>query len=150
MPDPIEFDFITMNRGVIEEFRANNGKVGGVFAGQPLLILHHIGAKTGVARLSPLATLVEGGRIFIFASKGGADTHPDWYRNILANPHVTVELGTETFTATASVVTGAERDEIYAKQSARYPQFEDYQRNSTRLIPVVELVTDGRTSVLVE
>ena len=147
MPDPIEFDFVTMNRDVIQEFRANNGKVGGVFADQPLLILHHVGAKTGIKRLSPLATLVEDGRIFIFASKGGADTHPDWYRNILADPHVTVELGTQMFTATATVISGAERDEIYANQSALHPQFAEYQRNSTRLIPVVELIPDGRSSV---
>lgn len=144
MPDPIEFDFGTMNRDVIQEFRANNGKVGGVFAHQPLLILHHVGAKTGIERLSPLATLVEGGRIYIFASKGGSDTHPDWYRNILANSQVTVELGAEVFTATATVITGEERDEVYAKQAALHPQFEDYQRNAKRLIPVVELVPDRR------
>jgi deazaflavin-dependent oxidoreductase (nitroreductase family) len=144
MPDPIEFDFVTMNRDVIHEFRANEGKVGGIFADQPLLILHHVGAKTGIKRLSPLATLVEDGRIFIFASKGGSDTHPDWYRNILANPQVTVELGTEVFPATAAVVSGEERDEVYAKQSALHPQFEDYQRNAKRLIPVVELVRDHR------
>ncbi|AKS32083.1 nitroreductase/quinone reductase family protein [Mycolicibacterium goodii] len=144
MPDPVEFDFVTMNREVIEEFRANKGKVGGVFADQPLLILHHVGAKTGIKRLSPLATLVEDGRIFIFASKGGSDTHPDWYRNLLADPRVTVELGTETFPATATVVTGAKRDEVYAKQSALHPQFADYQRNAKRLIPVVELIPDRR------
>lgn len=144
MPDPIEFDFVTMNRDVIQEFRANKGKVGGVFADQPLLILHHVGAKTGIKRLSPLATLVEEGRIFIFASKGGSDTHPDWYRNIVANPHVTVELGMEIFPATATVVTGEKRDEVYAKQSALQPQFEEYQRSSTRLIPVVELIPDRR------
>lgn len=140
MPDPVEFDFATMNRDVIQTFRANQGKVGGVFADQPLLILHHVGARTGIERLSPLATLVEDGRIFVFASKGGSETHPDWYRNLLANPHVTVELGTEVFPATAAVVTGEERAEIYAKQSALHPQFEDYQRNSSRRIPVVELI----------
>lgn len=144
MPDPIEFNFVTMNRDVIREFRANEGKVGGVFADQPLLILHHVGAKTGIERLSPLATLIEKGRIFIFASKGGSDTHPDWYRNILANPRVTVELGAEMFTATATVITGGERDEVYAKQSALHPQFGEYQRNSPRRIPVVELIPDRR------
>lgn len=144
MPDPIEFDFVAMNRDVIQEFRANNGKVGGAFADQPLLILHHVGAKTGIARLSPLAMLAEDRRMFIFASKGGSDTHPDWYRNVLANPQVTVELGTDTFTATATVLTGEERDEVYAKQSALHPQFEEYQRRSTRRIPVVELIPDHR------
>ncbi|GAA1680682.1 hypothetical protein MMUR_06870 [Mycolicibacterium murale] len=144
MPDPVKFDFATMNRDVIKEFRANQGKVGGAFADQPLLILHHVGAKTGIRRLSPLATLEDEGRIFVFASKGGSDTHPDWYRNLLADPHVTVELGTEVFTATASVVTGEKRAEIYAKQAALHPQFGDYQRSAKRLIPVVELIPDRR------
>jgi len=144
MPDPVEFDFVTMNRNVIEEFRATQGKVGGVFADQPLLILHHVGVKTGIKRLSPLAALVDAGRIFIFASKGGSDTHPDWYRNILANPQVTVEMGTEIFPATATVVTGEERDEVYAKQAALHPQSGDYQRTAKRLIPVVELIPDRR------
>ncbi|MEW5812648.1 MAG: nitroreductase family deazaflavin-dependent oxidoreductase [Actinomycetota bacterium] len=144
MPESTEFDFATMNRDVIREFRANRGNVGGVFANQPLLILHHVGAKTGIERLSPLATLVDDGRIFIFASKGGSDTHPDWYRNLLANPQVTVELGTEVFPATATAITGEERDEIYAEQSSLHPQFEGYQRNSARRIPVVELIPNHR------
>lgn len=144
MPDPVEFDFVTMNRDVIHEFRANQGRVGGVFVDQPLLILHHVGLRTGIKRLSPLATLVEDGRIFIFASKGGSDTHPDWYRNLLADPRVTVELGTDIFPATATVVTGEKRDEVYAKQAALHPQFGDYQRNAKRLIPVVELIPDRR------
>ncbi|KUI30233.1 nitroreductase family deazaflavin-dependent oxidoreductase [Mycobacterium sp. GA-2829] len=133
-------DFAEMNRAVIAEFRANGGTAGGMFAGTPLLLLHHIGAKSGVERISPLATLVDDGRIFVFASKGGSDSHPDWYRNLLAHPAVIVELGTETFPATARVLTGAERDEIYAKQSALHPQFAEYQRVSKRSIPVVELI----------
>ena len=110
--------FDEMNRAVIDEFRATGGKAGGIFEGKPL----------------------DDGRIFVFASKGGADTHPDWYRNLVAHPDVTVELGTETFRATARPLQGAERDEIYAKQVAVEPQFGDYQRSTTRVIPVVELV----------
>lgn len=94
----------------------------------------------GRERIAPLVPLLDDGRVFVFASKGGADTNPDWYHNLVANPNITVELGTQTFPATARVLTGAERDEIYAKQSAVEPQFADYQRKTTRVIPVVELV----------
>lgn len=132
--------FADMNRQVIDEFRATGGKAGGVFEGKPLVLLHHIGAKSGVERIAPLVPLLDDGRFYIFASKGGADTHPDWYRNLIANPSITVELGTETYSATARVLDGAERDEIYSKQVEREPQFGDYQRNTERVIPVVELV----------
>ena len=132
--------FADMNRQVIDEFRATGGKAGGVFEGKPLVLLHHIGAKSGVERIAPLVPLLDDGRVYIFASKGGADTHPDWYRNIVANPSITVELGTETYSATARVLDGAERDEIYSKQVEREPQFGDYERNTERVIPVVELV----------
>lgn len=134
------YDFDAMNRSVIGQFRATGGKAGGVFTGMPLVLVHHIGAKTGTERISPLVPLLDDDRIFIFASKGGSDTNPDWYRNLVANPHVTVELGSETFPAVARVLAGAERDAIYAKQSAVEPQFAEHQRNTTRLIPVVELV----------
>lgn len=132
--------FDEMNRTVIDEFRATGGKAGGVFEGKPLVLVHHIGAKSGTERIAPLVPLLDDGRIYIFASKGGADTNPDWYRNLVANPGITVELGTETFPATARPLEGVERDEIYAKQVAAEPQFGDYQRNTTRVIPVVELV----------
>lgn len=132
--------FADMNRQVTDEFRATGGKAGGVFEGKPLVLLHHIGAKSGVERIAPLVPLLDDGRVYIFASKGGADTHPDWYRNLVANPSITVELGTETYSATARVLDGAERDEIYSKQVEREPQFGDYQRNTERVIPVVELV----------
>jgi deazaflavin-dependent oxidoreductase (nitroreductase family) len=134
------YDFDEMNRTVISEFRATGGKAGGVFEGKPLVLVHHIGAKSGIERISPLVPLLDDGRVFVFASKGGADTNPDWYRNLVATPDVTVELGAETFPAKARVLTGAERDEIYAKQSDVEPQFADYQRKTTRVIPVVELV----------
>lgn len=132
--------FDEMNRQVIDEFRATGGKAGGVFEGKPLVLVHHIGAKSGVERIAPLVPLLDDGRVYIFASKGGADSHPDWYRNLVANPNITIELGTETYPATARVLDGAERDEIYAKQVEREPQFGDYQRNTERVIPVVELV----------
>jgi deazaflavin-dependent oxidoreductase (nitroreductase family) len=136
--DKHEFD--EMNRTVIDEFRTSGGTAGGVFTGKPLVLVHHIGAKSGKARESPLVPLLEDGRIFVFASKGGSDSNPDWYGNLVANPNVTVELGTETFPATARTLVGEERDEIYAKQSAVEPQFGEYQRMTTRIIPVVELV----------
>jgi deazaflavin-dependent oxidoreductase (nitroreductase family) len=138
MTDAIDFD--EMNRTVISEFRATGGKAGGIFEGKPLVLVHHIGAKSGTERIAPLVPLLDGDRIFVFASKGGADSHPDWYRNLVANSQITVELGTETFPATARVVTGPEHDEVYAKQSAVEPQFAEYQRKTTRVIPVVELV----------
>ena len=115
-----------MNRTVIDEFRATGGKAGGVFTGKPLVLVHHIGAKSGKERIAPLVPFLEDGRIFTFASKGGSDKNPDWFGNLVANPKVTVELGTETFPATARTLTGAERDDIYAKQSAVEPQFGDY------------------------
>jgi len=136
--DKHEFD--EMNRTVIDEFRSSGGTAGGVFTGKPLVLVHHIGAKSGKARVSPLVPLLEDGRIFVFASKGGSDSNPDWYGNFVANPNVTVELGTQTFPATARTLVGEERDEIYAKQSAVEPQFGEYQRMTTRIIPVVELV----------
>lgn len=132
--------FDEMNRAVIDEFRATGGTAGGVFEDKPLVLVHHTGAKSGVERIAPLVPLIDDGRIYVFASKGGADTHPDWYRNLVANPQVSVELGRDRFGATARVLDGAERDAIYAKQVLVEPQFGDYQEKTTRIIPVVELV----------
>ncbi|MGV0853035.1 nitroreductase family deazaflavin-dependent oxidoreductase [Mycolicibacterium phlei] len=132
--------FDDMNRTVIREFRESGGHAGGPFEGKPLVLVHHIGAKSGKERIAPLVPYLEDGRIFVFASKGGADTNPDWYHNLVAHPDITVELGTEAFPATARVLTGAERDEIYAKQVQVEPQFGEYQRKTSRVIPVVELV----------
>lgn len=133
-------EYDEMNRNVIREFRANGGRAGGVFEGKPLVLVHNFGAKTGIERITPLVPLLDDGRVFIFASKGGSEKNPQWYGNLLANPQVTVELGDETFPATAQVLTGPERDEIYAKQTVLEPQFGEYQRITDRLIPVVELV----------
>lgn len=133
-------DFDAMNNPVIEEFRTRGGVAGGMFEGKPLVLVHHIGAKSGIERIAPLVALVEDDRTYVFASKGGADAHPDWYRNLVANPQITVEQGTETYAATARVLEGAERDEVYARQSAAQPQFAEYQRKTERVIPVIELV----------
>ncbi len=127
------------NTKVIDEFRANHGKVGGAFEGKPLLLLTTTGAKSGATRVNPLMYRAEGDRFAIFASKGGAPSHPDWFHNVKANPKVTLEVGDETFEAVATEVTGHERDEIYARQAAEYPQFAEYQADNPRLIPVVVL-----------
>ena len=127
------------NAGVIEEFRRNHGKVGGNFEGAPLLLIHHIGAKTRSARVNPVMYLKDGGRYLVFASKGGADTNPDWYHNLMAHPDVEIEVGEETISVRAREVEGEERDRVYAKQAALYPQFAEYQRKTKRKIPVVEL-----------
>lgn len=127
------------NRGVIEEFRANKGQVGGMWAGRPLLLLTTTGAKSGKPRTHPLMYQREGDRLFVFASKGGAPTNPDWYYNLRAHPEATVEVGDQTFQAQAKPVTGAERDQIYARWAERYPQFGEYQEKTDRTIPVIEL-----------
>ena len=127
------------NRKIIEEFRSNQGKVGGDFAGATLLLLSTSGAKTAQPRTNPLMYLPDGDRLIVFASKGGAPAHPDWFRNLVANPMVTVEVGTETFEAEAAVVTGEERDRLYARQAELRPQFAEYARNTSRTIPVVAL-----------
>ncbi len=132
-------DMVEFNNNVIAEFREKGGKVGGMFEGAPLILVHHVGAKSGVERVAPLAYLADGDRLFIFASKAGADENPAWYHNLVANPKTTVEVGTETFPVTASVLTGAERDEIFAKQVAAQPGFGEYEKKTTRIIPVIEL-----------
>jgi len=128
------------NATIIEEFRANEGKVGGPFEGAPVLLLGTTGAKTHQRRVNPMMYLKEGGRTFVFASKAGADTNPDWFHNLVADPAVNVELGAEKFKATASPLSGGERDRIYAIQAERYPGFAEYQQKTARVIPVVELI----------
>ena len=128
------------NKKVIEEFRASGGKVGGMLAGAPLLLLTSTGAKSGKERVSPLVYMQDGEHMYIFASKAGAPTNPDWYHNIVAHPEVTVEAGDQKFNAKAVTITGKERDEIYAKQAKLNPGFGEYEQKTTRVIPVVELV----------
>jgi deazaflavin-dependent oxidoreductase (nitroreductase family) len=127
------------NAKIIEEFRANEGRVGGPFEGAPVLLLTTTGAKTGQTRVNPMMYLAEDGNVYVFASKAGAPTNPDWYHNLVANPKVGVEMGTERFDATARVITGAERDRIYTKQGELYPGFAEYQEKTDRIIPVVAL-----------
>jgi deazaflavin-dependent oxidoreductase (nitroreductase family) len=127
------------NRPVIEEFHANEGKVGGPFEGVPLLLLTTTGAKSGKQRINPLAYTIDGERLVIIAAKNGAPTHPDWYHNIVAHPDVTVEVGTDTFAARATVVDGAERDELFDNMAAMLPIYAEYQAQITRTIPVVVL-----------
>lgn len=128
------------NRTIIDEFRGNGGKVGGPFEGNTLLLLHTIGARTKAERVNPVVYLDENGKFYVFASKAGADTDPDWYRNLVANPDVTVEIGTETFKATAKALPSDERARVYAVQAALRPNFAEYQEKTIRAIPVVELV----------
>ncbi|MBS1890402.1 MAG: nitroreductase family deazaflavin-dependent oxidoreductase [Actinobacteria bacterium] len=127
------------NAQVIEEFRANGGTAGGIFEGKPLLLLHNVGAKSGTEYVTPLVYLGEDGRTFIFASKGGAPNHPGWFHNLKANPDVSMEIGGDTVEVVAEEVTGPERDRIYETQKEQQPQFAEYEANTDRKIPVVEV-----------
>jgi deazaflavin-dependent oxidoreductase (nitroreductase family) len=131
---PAEF-----NAQVIEEFRANEGRVGGMFASMPLLLLHHTGAKSGKSRINPLAYKSDGGRYVVFASKGGAPANPDWYRNLKAQPHVKIEVGTDTLDVVANEASGEERERLFREQAERLPQFADYEQKTERVIPVMVL-----------
>jgi len=128
------------NDKVIAEFRANQGRLGGGFDGAPVVLLHTTGARSGLERVTPMMSLQLDGHTYVFASKAGADTHPDWYYNLLAHPDVTVELGTETYRAVATTLDEPRRSEVYAVQAERYPGFAEYETKTTRVIPVVELV----------
>jgi deazaflavin-dependent oxidoreductase (nitroreductase family) len=127
------------NKQIIEEFRANDGKVGGYFADVTILLLHTTGAKSGLPRINPVVTLPDADQFVIMASKGGRPTNPDWYYNLVANPNVTVEVGTEKFAAQARVTEGPAREMLFTKMSTRYPMFAEYQANTTRVIPVIVL-----------
>lgn len=132
-------DMNDFNAQVIDEFRANGGTAGGIFEGKPLLLLHNVGAKSGTEYVTPLVYLDEDGRTFIFASKGGAPSHPGWFHNLKANPEVQIEIGTDTVDVVAEELTGAERDRIYEIQKEQQPQFAEYEAKTDRKIPVVEL-----------
>lgn len=131
------------NHKIIEEFRANDGRVGGQFEGAPLLLLHHIGAKTGKERVNPVMYQAVGDDYAVFASKAGAPTNPDWYHNLLANPGATIEVGTEKKKVRARVAEGDERERIWTSQKERYPGFADYEAKTSRQIPVVILEPVG-------
>ena len=128
------------NQKTIEEFRANGGRVGGNFAGAPLLLLQTIGARTGERRINPMMYQDLGdGRLAVFASKAGQPTNPDWYHNLLANPTASVEYGADTFAVNARVAEGDEREELWTAQKTAWPQFQGYEDATDRVIPVVVL-----------
>ncbi|HLZ72497.1 MAG TPA: nitroreductase family deazaflavin-dependent oxidoreductase [Dehalococcoidia bacterium] len=127
------------NERIIAEFRANAGRVGEPFAGAPMLLLTTTGAKSGTRRTTPLVYLPSDGRYVIIASKGGAPNHPAWYHNLVAHPETTIEVGTETIPVKATVLTGEERDRLYAEQARLRPAFAGYQAKTSRRIPVVAL-----------
>lgn len=127
------------NKMIIDEFRGNNGRVGGAFEGKTLLLLHTMGAKSQQERINPLAYVRDGDRLVVIASKGGAPTHPDWYYNILANPLVDVEVGNDRFQAHATVAEEPERTRLYEKMVAMMPGFDEYRRKTKRVIPVIVL-----------
>jgi deazaflavin-dependent oxidoreductase (nitroreductase family) len=132
-------DINDFNRGIIEQFRANGGKVGPPFEGAPLLILHSTGARSGKTRLAPIVYQAVGESWAVFASKAGAPDNPDWYHNLLANPAARIEVGTETLDVTARVLEGDERSEIWEKQKELMPGFAEYEAKTDRTIPVIVL-----------
>ena len=133
------------NAQIIEEFHANEGRVGGMFEGSTLLLLHHTGAKSGRSRTNPLGYLNDQGRYVVFASKAGAPTNPDWYHNLKAHPNVTIEVGSDTIEVVANEAIGEERDRLYRTQAERVPQFAEYEKQTDRVIPVIVL-TPTKTS----
>ena len=134
MPDVSDF-----NRKVIEEFRANGGRVGGSFEGAPMLLLSTTGAKSGRPYTTPVMYLRDGERIVVFASKAGAPTNPAWFHYLVANPDASVEIGQENFAVRATVTSGEERERLFSRQAELYPQFAEYAAKTTREIPVVAL-----------
>lgn len=136
------------NNRIIKEFRANEGRVGGPLTNTPILLLHHIGAKSGIERVTPLACSPQGdGHYVIAASNGGSATHPAWYHNLKANPRVRVEAGTESFPVQAEELDGAARDALWTKLVAASPSLRDYQAKTARKIPIIKLTRVGLRQV---
>jgi len=132
-------DLNEFNHNLIEEFRTNGGKVSGMFAKAPLVLLTTTGAKSGQPRTFPVVYTRDGDCLIVVASKGGSDQNPAWYHNLVANPVVTVELPDETYQARAVVVDGAERDRLYRAHADRMTNFDEYQAKTSRRIPVIAL-----------
>jgi len=132
-------DFREFNQGIIAEFRANDGVVGGPFDGAPMILVNHRGARTGVSHTAPLVYTRDGDNYIVIASKGGAPDDPQWFRNLVANPDVTVEVGTETIPVRARVAKGEERSRLFRAQADAMPNFDEYASATTREIPVVVL-----------
>jgi deazaflavin-dependent oxidoreductase (nitroreductase family) len=135
--DKNQFD--EWNKQVVEEFRANGGKLSGQFANAPILLLYTKGRRSGKEFLNPLAYYADGDRFLVFGSKGGADTHPDWYLNLVASPTAHIEVHTDSFDVQVTELHGEERDRLYAEQAKLMPNFAEYQEKTDRLIPVVAL-----------
>ena len=133
------------NAQIIDEFRANEGQVGGMFEGMTLLLLHHTGAKSGKSRVNPLVYRNDGGDYVIFASKAGAPTNPDWYHNLKAHPDTKIEVGTETIDVVAGEATGERRERLFRAQAEGAPQFAEYEKNTDRVIPVIVLTPSPTT-----
>jgi deazaflavin-dependent oxidoreductase (nitroreductase family) len=131
------------NAQIIDEFRANDGHVGGMFDGSTLLLLHHTGAKSGRSYVTPLVYRPDGDDYVIYASKAGAPTNPGWYHNLKAHPEVTIEVGTETLPAVATEATGEERERLYQTQKESAPQFAEYEQKTDRVIPVMVITPTG-------
>ncbi|MEV1167126.1 nitroreductase family deazaflavin-dependent oxidoreductase [Nonomuraea sp. NPDC049784] len=127
------------NQQTIDEFRANEGRVGGMFEGRPLVLLTTTGAKSGKPSTTPMLYLADGDRYIVIASNAGRDHHPSWYHNLRATPEATAEVGTETFEIKAVVVEGTERDQLYARMAEQWPGFRDYEAQTSRRIPVLAL-----------
>lgn len=127
------------NDRIIEEFRANDGQVGGPFEGAPMILIHHIGAKSGTERVSPLVYLPDGDAMVIAATKGGAPAHPDWYHNVKAHPRFDVEVGDETFPVEAVEATGADRDELWRRLVELRSGFAEYETKTDRVFPMIRL-----------
>ena len=127
------------NDKIIAEFRANDGRVGGNFAGAPLLLLHSTGARSGRERVSPMMYRAVGDDYLVFASKAGADTNPDWYHNLLAHPQASIEVGTESVPVVARVLPDDERAPVWSAQKSEYPGFAEYEQKTSRQIPVIAL-----------
>lgn len=127
------------NLRIIEEFRANAGKVGGQFEGAPMLLLHSTGAKSGLERVNPMMYQADGQNYAVFASKAGAPTNPDWFHNLVANPSASIEVGDRTVAVVARMTEGDERERLWSRQKELYPGFADYEAQTTRQIPVVLL-----------
>lgn len=127
------------NSNLIGEFRANSGRVGGMWEGTPLLLLHHTGSKSGVSRVNPLAYLPEEERYLVWAANGGAPTHPAWYHNLKARPNTRIEVGSETIEVAAEEATADKRDRLFAKAAERYPQLAELAKRTERVIPMMLL-----------
>ena len=127
------------NDRIIDEFRTNDGKVGGYFAGAPMVLIHHLGARSGTERVSPLVYLPDGEDMVVAATKGGHPQNPDWYHNLRAHPRITVEVGTDTFPVDAVEATGADRDQLWRRLVAMRPGFGEYETKTTRVFPMFRL-----------